>query len=49
MKRNQFLIAIFMLVATFTSVALFSSCSESKGDEVDESTRLPPRPPTTSW
>lgn len=36
MKRNQFLIAILMLVGAFTSVALFSSCSESKGDEVDE-------------
>ena len=36
MKRNQFVIAILMLVGAFTSAALFSSCSESKGDDVDE-------------
>ena len=36
MKRNQFVIAILILVGTFTSAALFSSCSESKGDDVDE-------------
>ena len=36
MKRNQFLIAILLLAGVFTSVALFSSCSESNGDEVDE-------------
>lgn len=36
MKRNQFLTAIFMLAAVFTSAALCSSCSESSGDEVEE-------------
>ena len=36
MKRNQFLIAIFMLVGAFTSTALLSSCSESQGDEEEE-------------
>ena len=35
MKRNQFVIAILMLVGAFTSAALFSSCSESKGDDVE--------------
>lgn len=36
MKRNQFLTAIFMLAAVFTSAALCSSCSESSGDEEEE-------------